>query len=108
MKLKEDCFYDGFATWCCAFAVTKRRGSQAAPPERLEANDVLSLQTLRSLLDFKLDGLAFVQALIAFGLNSREVDENVLAGLALNESVTFAGVEPLHSSLFSHFGNTSF
>jgi len=30
------------------------------------------------------------------------VDENVLAGLALDEPITLAGIEPLHSSLFSH------
>src|SRR5579862_4341814 len=92
---------------CFAFAVQNGGVACATPPERLEAHDVLSLQTLRSLLDFKLDGLPFVQALIAFSLNCREVHEDILAGLALNESVAFAGVEPLHSSLFSHFGNTS-
>jgi hypothetical protein len=30
------------------------------------------------------------------------VDENVLAGLALDESKSLAGIEPLHCSLFSH------
>jgi hypothetical protein len=30
------------------------------------------------------------------------VDENVLAGLALDESETLAGIEPLYCSLFSH------
>jgi hypothetical protein len=30
------------------------------------------------------------------------VDENVLAGLALDESESLAGIEPLYCSLFSH------
>ena len=30
------------------------------------------------------------------------MDENILAGLALDESIAFAGVEPLHCSLFFH------
>jgi hypothetical protein len=30
------------------------------------------------------------------------VDENVFAGLALNEAESLAGVEPLHCSLFFH------
>jgi hypothetical protein len=30
------------------------------------------------------------------------VDENVLAGLALDEPKSLAGIEPLHCSLFSH------
>ena len=33
------------------------------------------------------------------------MDEDILAGLALDESVAFAGVEPLHCSLFFHFLN---
>jgi hypothetical protein len=35
------------------------------------------------------------------------VYENILAGLALNESVSLAGIEPLYCSLFFHFGVTS-
>jgi hypothetical protein len=35
-------------------------------------------------------------------LNSGEMDENILAGLALDEPKSLAGIEPLHCSLFSH------
>jgi hypothetical protein len=35
-------------------------------------------------------------------LNRGEMDENILAGLALNEPEPLAGIEPLHCSLFSH------
>jgi hypothetical protein len=31
------------------------------------------------------------------------MDEDILAGLALDEPVAFAGIEPLHCSLFFHF-----
>jgi hypothetical protein len=30
------------------------------------------------------------------------MNENILAGLALNESESLAGIEPLYCSLFSH------
>jgi len=75
--------------------------------QRLEADYVLGLQALRALLDFKFDGLAFVEGLVALGLDRRKVDENILPGLALDETVSLAGVEPLHSSLFFHFSVTS-
>ena len=66
---------------------------------------VLGLQALGALLDFEFDGLAFVEGFIALGLDRRKVDENILPGLALDESVSLAGVEPLHCSLFFHFYN---
>jgi hypothetical protein len=38
-------------------------------------------------------------------LDSRKVNENVLAGLALNEPEAFAGIEPLDCPLFSHLSS---
>ena len=73
-----------------------------ARPFGLEAGDVRRLQTLGSAGDLEFNRLAFVQRLITFRLNGRKVDENVLAGLALDESESLAGIEPLHCSLFSH------
>ena len=70
---------------------------------RLESGDVRSLQALRPAGDFEFNRLSFVQRLIPLRLNRGEMDENVLAGLALDESIAFAGVEPLHYSLLSHF-----
>src|SRR5262249_36940075 len=63
--------------------------------------DVLGLVTLGSLTDFKLDGLAFGQRLVAVHLNGREVHEDILARLALDEPVALRSVEPLHHTLFS-------
>ena len=66
----------------------------------LEAYDVRSLQALRTLGDFELNRLAIVQRLVTIPLNRGEVNENVLAGLALDESESLAGIEPLYCSLF--------
>jgi ABC-type branched-subunit amino acid transport system permease subunit len=71
-------------------------------PDFLQAGDVRCLQALGALGDFEFHRLAFVQRLIPVHLNRGEVDENVFAGLALDESVAFAGIEPLHCSLFFH------
>ena len=80
-----------------ASPLTTWRGSNSA--------DVRSLQSLGAPGDFKLHSLTFVQRFVPLGLNRREVDENVLAGLALNKTETFAGVKPLYCSLFSQLGS---
>jgi hypothetical protein len=69
---------------------------------RLEASNVRSLQTLGATGNFEFNRLAFVQRFVPLGLNGGEVDENILAGLALDEPKSLAGIEPLHCSLFSH------
>ena len=68
----------------------------------LQRLNVGSLQTLRPADHLELNGLAFVQRTIAIRLNCGEMDENVLASLALDESEPLAGVKPLHCSLFFH------
>jgi hypothetical protein len=80
-------------------------------PYGLEACDVRSLQALGACGDFEFNRLAVVQRFIAFRLNRRKVDENVLAGLALDEPKALAGIEPLHCTLFFHcvsFSNLSY
>jgi len=67
----------------------------------LEAYDVLGLQTLGALLDFELNRLSFVEGLVPIGLNGRKVHENVLTGLALDESVALSRIEPLYCTLLS-------
>jgi len=69
---------------------------------RLEASDVRRLQAFRSASDLEFNRLTLVERLVPFGLNGRKVYENILAGLALNESESLTGVEPFHCSLFSH------
>jgi len=58
------------------------------------------LQTLGPTYDLEFNGLALVERAVAIGLNRGEMDENVLSGLALDESEALARVKPLYSSLF--------
>ena len=67
---------------------------------RLEGGDARRLEALGTPGDLKFDGLPFVQRFVSIRLNRGEMDENVLAGLALDESKAFAGIKPLHGSLF--------
>ena len=69
---------------------------------RLEAGNVLRLQAFGSFADLEFNRLPFVERFVSIHLNCRKMDEYILAGLALDESVAFAGVEPLDCSLFFH------
>jgi hypothetical protein len=89
----------------CFRLLTQKRGESAyanSPLSRLEAGDVRCLQTLGATGNFEFNRLAFVQRLISLRLNGGEMNENIFAGLALNEPESLAGIEPLHCSLFSH------
>ena len=66
----------------------------------LERLNVFCLPALGSLDDIELNGLTFLQAAEAAGLNCRVVNENVLAVLAADEAITLRVIEPLHCSLF--------
>ena len=76
---------------------------RTARPELLETGDVFRLQALRPLRHLKFHRLSFVEASVAFRLDRAEMDKYVLTGLALDESEPFAGVKPLHYSLFFQF-----
>jgi len=64
--------------------------------------NVGSLQTLGALHNLKFNGLSLVEGTIAFRLDSGEMDEDVLAALALDETKALAGVKPLYCTLFFH------
>jgi len=66
-----------------------------------ETNYVFGLKALRSLLHFEFNRLPFVEGLVPFGLNRRKVHENVLARLALDESITLCCIKPLYCTLLS-------
>jgi hypothetical protein len=66
----------------------------------LERSYVRCLQALGAASDFEFNRLPFVQRLVPLRLNRGEVDENVLAGRALDESKSFTCIEPLDCSLF--------
>ena len=55
--------------------------------DRLEPGNVLCLKALGAFLDFKFHCLAFIEGLIAVHHDCREVDENILSCLPLDEAV---------------------
>src|ERR1700733_7003178 len=66
------------------------------------AHDIAGLKTFRAFEQIELDGLAFIQRAVAVLLDGREMHEYILAGGALDKSVSLRPVEPLHSTLLSH------
>jgi len=85
-------------SWVLAKSRRARPGRARFP--RLEGGDVGRLEALGTPGHLEFDSLPLVQRLVSVRLNRGEMDENVLAGLALDESKAFAGVKPLHGSLF--------
>jgi hypothetical protein len=81
--------------------IKRARLSAGSGVATLEGGDVRSLQALGAAGHFELNRLPVGQRLVPLRLNRGEVDENVLAGLALDESESLAGIEPLNCSLFS-------
>ena len=69
-------------------------------PRDLDGADVLGLPAFRALGHVELDLLAFLQAAEDAGLNGREMNENVFAGLTADEAVALGIVKPLYCSLF--------
>ena len=67
---------------------------------RLNSLNVFSLQSLGALGHAELDALSFLQALEAARLNRGEMDENVFAIFAADESKSLGIVKPLYCSLF--------
>src|SRR6266576_6833310 len=84
----------------------KGRRTEASRPivvtceAKLEGLYVRSLQALWTLGYFEFNRLAIVESLVAISHNGGEMDENVLATLALDEPKALAGIEPLHGTLF--------
>jgi hypothetical protein len=64
--------------------------------------NVGSLQTLGPADNLEFNGLSLVEGAIAVRLDGGEMDEDVLAALALNETKAFAGVKPLYCTVFFH------
>src|SRR5271166_3723039 len=69
---------------------------------RLDARDVSGLEPLGTLGHIELHGFALIQAPVSRLLDGREMDEHVLPGRALNETVSLGSVEPLDCAFFSH------
>jgi hypothetical protein len=69
----------------------------------LKAGNVFRLKTFGALFDFEFNRLAFIERLVAIHRDRGEVHEYVFTGLALNETIAFGSIEPLHCALFLHF-----
>jgi len=67
---------------------------------KLNGRHVLCLPALGSFDDVELHGLSFLETPEAVCLNSREMDENVFAILAADETKALRVIEPLNDSLF--------
>jgi hypothetical protein len=57
-----------------------------------------SLRTLRSLHNFEIDGISFLQSTVPLANNGRIVNENIRAIVAPNESVPLGVIEPFHGA----------
>jgi len=67
---------------------------------KLQAGYVRGLQALGAAHHFEFNRLSVVQGFVPVSLNGGEVDENVLARLALDKPKSLTGIEPLYRSLF--------
>ena len=88
-----------------SFERSEKKGGREIParPCRLEACNVGRLQALWATGHFKCDGLTVIERPVPLSFDGGEMDKNVLAALALDESKTLTPVEPLHCSLFFHY-----
>jgi hypothetical protein len=69
----------------------------------LNSIHVLGLQALRALLDLELNLRTFIQATVPVGLDGREMHKHVVATGALDKSIAFGGIKPLHNTFFFHY-----
>jgi len=66
------------------------------------ADDVCRLEAFGALQQVKLHGLTLVQGAVAVLLDRGEVHEHVFSRGALDKSIPFRPVEPLHCTFLSH------
>ena len=74
---------------------------------RLSPDDVCRLKAFGALQQIKLHGLTFIERAVAVLLDGGEVHEYIFSRGALDESISFRPVEPLHCTFLSH-GKYSF
>jgi hypothetical protein len=78
-------------------------GGLTRPAIGLKPYDIFSLQAFRARTDLEFHGLTLGERPVAVRLDRREVNENVFACLATDETISLGGVKPLHYTLLSHF-----
>src|SRR4029434_10820112 len=69
---------------------------------RLDLHHVGRLEPFGALADSELNGLTFVERLVALFLNRTMVNEYVGSRTALDETIALLIVKPLHYALFFH------
>jgi hypothetical protein len=74
---------------------------------KLQRPDIGSLQAFGTLFDRELDLLAFGKSFVAAHLDSREMDKNVRAAIALDKAKALAAVEPLDCANYT-FAHVAF
>lgn len=80
-----------------------RNNGLRPPPSGLAGlGDVPCLRSLRTIDDFELNLLAFFERSESVALDCREVHEDVVAALALDETITLSVVEPLDLARNTH------
>jgi hypothetical protein len=84
-----------------AIATAQSAGGAVTVGWYLELLDALSLEAFGAFSDGKLHRFAFVERTVSFGLDGGVMDENIISGSALDKTITFRVVEPLHYTLFS-------
>jgi hypothetical protein len=70
------------------------------------AYDIRRLQAFGAFEQFELYYFAFIQSAVSVLLDHGEMNKHVLAGGALDESVSFSSVEPLHCTLLFIHANS--
>lgn len=83
----------------------RSRTSRNLPWELRQFHDILSLIPLRPFGNIEFYVITFIQRLKAAGLNSGMVHENIIPGIAPDESVAFFIVKPFNYALFFHFSS---
>jgi hypothetical protein len=68
----------------------------------LIANYIKRVETLWALLTLKIYRVSLIQGFETTLLNRREMHKNIFASRALNETVPFGAIKPLHYTTFSH------
>lgn len=94
------------AGWCSRPAAY--RDSSAVGRALLNALDRVGLQTFGALADLKVHHSSLIQRAIAVALDGREMNEDILAAFAFDESVSLGRIEPLNCTLFFHVTDITF
>lgn len=89
---------EGRKNYISLFEFTQKTKGKLKEANRTESDftHIGSSRSFRAFCNFKLNPVAFVQGLKAFGNNCRVVSENILATILLNKTKSFGLIKPLY------------